>query len=129
MTPGQETATTTPRAGLVLDQLAAQVGREIETLAQLSADVQLALSLCRFSEHTDPRAIRGLQRIDRITQALEDLGRMMRALSEQLPRDLTLSAAPILAPLRLHELLARLDPVPGTIAPDPLADAGEFQWL
>ena len=41
----------------------------------LSGEVQIALSLCHFCEHTDPDAIRGLQRIDLITQALEDLGR------------------------------------------------------
>lgn len=124
-----EPALRTGSHNLELDVLTAQVGRELVALALLSTDVQQALSLCHFAEHTDPRAIRGLQRIDRITQALEDLGHLMQALSLEVPEKLTLSAAPILSRLRLHELLVRLDPVSEPVSPEPLADTGDIQWL
>jgi len=98
------------RRDLPLDALAARVGEELETLAALSAEVQQALSLCHFSEHTDPSAIRGLQGIDRITQSLEDLGRLMNAVSGEMPEGVYLHAVPILSRLRLHELVHNLDP-------------------
>ncbi len=95
---------------LPLDALAQRVADELDTLARLSAGVQAALSLCHFAEHTDAAAIRGLQGIDRITQSLEDLGRLMAAVSREMPANVRLHAVPILSRLRLHELVATLDP-------------------
>ena len=111
-----------------LDALAARVADELDTLAQLSAGVQSALSMCHFAEHTDPGAIRGLQGIDRITQALEDLGRLMAAVSGEMPEGVRLRAVPILSRLRLHELVQNLDPdsVPVAAAGD---DDGDVMWF
>ncbi|SIS74083.1 hypothetical protein [Phaeovulum vinaykumarii] len=114
---------------LPLDALAARIGDELESLAALSAEVQSALSLCIFSEHTDPSAIRGLQGIDRITQALEDLGRLMSAVSTEMPRDVNLHAVPILSRLRLHELVNNLDPSVERTAAVEDEDEGEIQWF
>lgn len=111
-----------------LDALALRVGDELETLARLSADVQKAISLCEFSEHTDSSAIRGLQGLDRITQSLEDLGRLMAAISAGISSDVKLQTVPLLSQLRLHELIANLDPDhERQIA--SRSDDGEVFWL
>lgn len=116
------------RRDLPLDALAARIGDELDTLARLSSEVQRAISLCHFAEHTDAEAIRGLQGIDRITQALEDLGRLMAAVSTEMPQDVKLHAVPILSRLRLHELAANLDPQAAHPAISE-REAGEIQWF
>ena len=113
---------------LPLDARAARVAEELETLAALSAQVQQALSLCHFSDHTDPAAIRGLQGIDRITQSLEDLGRLMNAVSGEMPEGVHLHAVPILSRLRLHELVQSLDPT-GLHSARHHEDSGEVTWF
>jgi hypothetical protein len=117
----------TPCRDLPLDALAARIGDELDTLAGLSAEVQTALSLCHFAEHTDPAAIRGLQGIDRITQALEDLGRLMAAVSSEMPRNVNVHSVPILSRLRLHELIQNLDPQ--AHVPQKIKEDGEIQWF
>lgn len=116
------------RRDLPLDALAARIGDELATLASLSSEVQRALSLCHFSDHTDPEAIRGLQGIDRITQALEDLGRLMAAVSTEMPAEVKLHAVPLFSRLRLHELISNLDPAGAPPGNDP-NEAGDIQWL
>lgn len=116
------------RRDLPLDALAQRVADELDTLAQLSAGVQMALSLCHFADHTDPEAIRGLQGIDRITQSLEDLGRLMAAVSGEMPANVRLHAVPILSRLRLHELVASLDPDAGPVVRHQDLQ-GEIMWL
>ena len=115
------------RKDLPLDALAARIGEELDTLARLSSEVQRALSLCHFAEHTDPTAIRGLQGIDRITQALEDLGRLMAAVSGEIPDEVKLHSVPILSRLRLHELINNLDPE-GNLSRAESSD-GDVQWF
>lgn len=115
------------RRDLPLDALAARIGDELDTLARLSGEVQNALSLCHFAEHTDPSAIRGLQGIDRITQALEDLGRLMAAVSCEMPRNVNVHSVPILSRLRLHELINNLDPDAPKVG--PVKDDGDIQWF
>lgn len=107
--------------------LTRSIGRELESLAALSAEVQLALSLCHFAEHTDVSAIRGLQGIDRITQSLEDLARLMQVLAGELPKGRRLAAAPLLANLRLRELRQRLSTEERAQA--PAATPGDILWL
>lgn len=109
------------------EALALAVGRELDSLAALSAEVQLALSLCHFAEHTDASAIRGLQGIDRITQSLEDLARLMQALSAELPKAHSLAPTPLLATLRLRELRLRLSMQTPSAAPP--AVSGDILWL
>ena len=117
---------------LALDALAARIAAELDGLAQLSGEVQLALSLCHFAEHTDPAAIRGLQRLDRITQALEDLGRLMAALAREIPQELQTDSRPLLSQLRLQGLIHALAlPGPAAAAPraeHPIED-GDVQWF
>jgi len=114
---------------LPLDALAARVADELDTLAQLSAEVQRALSMCHFADHTDPAAIRGLQGIDRITQSLEDLGRLMGAVSGEMPEGVHLKAVPILSRLRLHELLHHLDPEMAKPDRRETEQSGEITWF
>ena len=115
---------------IALGALTARVAQELVCLASLSAEVQLALSLCSFAKHTDAEAIRGLQGIDRITQSLDDLARLVHALASQVPEDLSAPSGPLLSHLRLHELLARIDPAsskPSTPAPN--MEAGDILWF
>lgn len=126
--PSEHTERTLQRRDLPLDALAARVSDELATLARLSSEVQRALSLCHFSEHTDPAAIRGLQGIDRITQALEDLGHLMAAVSSEMPEDVKLHAVPLFSRLRLHELITNLDPGAARFASDT-KEIGEIQWF
>lgn len=117
-----------PHHDLALRSLAARIGQELDALAQLCAKVQLALSLCQFSDHTAPEAICGLQGLDRITQTLEDLGRVMGALSAEVPPDAKVQARPILSRLVLHDLVCALMPDDIT-AGRPRSAAGEVQWF
>ena len=126
--PAMTSTLSVERRDLPLDALAARIGDELETLARLSSEVQRAISLCHFSDHTAPEAIRGLQGIDRITQALEDLGRLMAAVSSEMPTDVKLHAVPLLSRLRLHELIANLDPARAK-ADHAIAETGDIQWF
>jgi hypothetical protein len=105
---------------LSLGPLAERISAELASLAQLSAEVQLALSLCHFSEPTPLAAIRGLQGIDRVTQTLEDLSRVMRALSGQIPAPLEVEGRAIIQQVRLHELATSLS----TERTTPVASVG-----
>lgn len=122
----------TTGSALALDALAARIAEEIDGLAQLSGEVQIALSLCHFCEHTDPDAIRGLQRIDLITQALEDLGRLLGTLSREIPQDLQIDARILASQLRLQGLAHALA-LPGSRAVPARIDSpredGEVQWF
>lgn len=110
------TAKTLPaQRDLKLDALSLRVAEELDTLAALSAEVQRALSKCHFADHTDPSAIRGLQGIDRITQSLEDIARLMAAVAREVPEGIDLPAARILSRVRLHELVHNLDPEAGPV--------------
>lgn len=114
---------------LPLDILAARVGDELATLAQLSADVQKAISACEFVSATQSEAIRGMQGIDRITQSLEDLGRLMAAVSGEMPRGVYVHAVPILSRLRLHELTANLDPKQKNTELSAAEADGQIEWF
>lgn len=116
------------RHRLALHALTARVGEELETLARLSTDVQRALSTCGVSEGTDAQAIRELQGIDRITQSLEDLGRLMSNISTEIPTGVSLQAGPILSQLRLHELIGNLNPEHEKNVM-PREDDGEIMWF
>ncbi len=93
---------------ITLDALVANVGQELARLATLSGQMQTALSLCHFTEHTEGSAIRGLQGIDRITQTLEDLGRLMLTLAEAVSPRQRLDPELLLAQVHLHDLRIRL---------------------
>ncbi|WP_295535848.1 hypothetical protein [uncultured Thioclava sp.] len=116
------------RHAMALDTLAARVGDELETLARLSTDVQRALSNCSLPADTDAQVIRGLQGIDRITQSLEDLGRLMSDVAVEIPKGIPLQAEPILSRLRLHELVDSLNPAHEKKVM-PREDDGEIIWL
>lgn len=112
-----------------LETLATNVGQELAHLAALSGQMQAALSLCHFAEHTNASAIRGLQGIDRITQTLEDLGRLMLALAAAVPPHQQLASTPLLAQLRLQDLKNRLG---RTKTEDICAlydNSGDVAWL
>lgn len=113
-----------------LVQLSDRLRLELVQLATHSAEIQRALSLCHLelAGVIDTEAIRGLQRIDRVTQTLEDLAEFMAALCANLPRDLRVKADPLLARLRLKELADALDPdQPPATQEDH--SSGEILWL
>lgn len=119
-----------PGPRLPLAALSARLQAELDLLAGHSAEIQRALPLCHLdlAGTIDAAAIRGLQRIDRITQTLEDLARLMAALAAALPPDLGVDAGLVLGRVRLQELADALNPQrpPG---PHPAPPSGEVQWL
>lgn len=128
MSRPQPFALSPDRRDIPLDALAARIANELATLAGLSFEVQSALSLCHFSNHTDPDAIRGLQGIDLITQALEDLERLMRAVSAELTAEVKIPVAPLFSDLKLHDLIGVLDPACNPEEPRR-CEVGDVQWL
>lgn len=113
-----------------LSQLTARIAAELERLAQITADVQVALSMCHLelAAPLGPEVIRGLQRIDRVTQELEDLSRLLGGMSDGIPAQAELCAEPLFSGLRLHELGLALDPAK-PIHPEIVGDDGAVEWL
>jgi hypothetical protein len=107
---------------LALDRVAALLGAELGYLAQLAAEVQHALAQCEFAAPPRASVLRGLQRIDRISQGLDDLGHLVTALPVEAIRAVAVPADPLIAGIRLHDLCNRLAPTAVTAA-HPLADA------
>ncbi|MFP1644884.1 hypothetical protein [Pontitalea aquivivens] len=128
MTDLAQTAPDARRVGL--SQLTARIAAELERLARITADVQVALSMCHLelAGPLGPEVIRGLQRIDRVTQELEDLSRLLGGMSDGIPAQSELCAAPLFSTLRLHELGLALDPAK-PIHPDVADNDGTVEWL
>lgn len=70
--------------GPTLALLAARIADELGHLGALSDEVQIALSACGLGTITDRQAATGLQGIDRISQGLTDLARLMAAFGAEL---------------------------------------------
>ncbi|PKP73542.1 MAG: hypothetical protein CVT84_13040, partial [Alphaproteobacteria bacterium HGW-Alphaproteobacteria-6] len=95
---------TAPGPALALDRVAALLGAELGYLAQLAAELQHALAHCEFAAPPRASVLRGLQRIDRISQGLDDLGHLVTALPAEAIRAVAVPAGPLIAGIRLHDL-------------------------
>jgi hypothetical protein len=109
--------------------LAHRIGAEIAQMAELAVALQDTLAGFVADAAADRQAIREVQSLDRLTQVLQDLTRVMAALAQGLPQDLRVAAPPVLRVIRLYDLSQTL------AAPDPreavsVAGAeGEVAWL
>lgn len=93
-----------------LDNLATRISHELEKLLSLSLAVQDAMSL-RHSLHPENQdVLTGLQGIDRITQGLCDLARLMEEIGVRAPEDVFLERVPLDRRLTLRDLSSRLLP-------------------
>lgn len=113
---------------LLLDVLVGRIAKELNTLARLLIYVQTVLAQCQLPDTTAPQVIEGLQGLDRATQSLEDLARLMDCISDQLPVDIKVHSAKIFTTLRLMDLIANLDQKTDT-PPTTKGPTGEIQWF
>ncbi len=115
------------RDDLSLDSLARRVADELALLSSLSLSLQEALSHCPFATHPDAATLAGLQGIDRISQGIDDLRRLMDALPEHLPDAVTVAPEMLLAPLQLRDLADRL--AAAERPPTPRNSGGDVCWF
>lgn len=98
--------------GPTLALLAARIADELGHLGMLSDQVQTALSACGLGTITDRQAAIGLQGIDRISQGLTDLARLMAAVGTELGAqtgpEARLPTAALSSCVTLHALAERL---------------------
>ncbi len=124
--PGK-TAASADRS-VTLAELTIRIGAEMDHLTCLSLQMQAALpGAAHMTGHT-PQDLAGLQRIDRITQTLADLARLMTVIVPHVPSDAKLPLAPLQSAVILHDLSLRLfnSAHHGQIRKVP---AGEVHWL
>lgn len=117
------------RDDLALDTLARRVADELALLSSLSLALQEALSRCRFATHPDAATLAGLQGIDRISQGIDDLRRLMDALPAHLPDAVAVAPGALFAPLRLRDLVDRLAAAERPPMPAPCDVSGEVCWF
>lgn len=114
--------------GPTLALLATRIADELGHLGTLSEQVQAALSQCGLCLVNDRDTLRGLQGIDRISQGLTDLARLMEALGAQICADLPLPPTSLAGKVTLRELSLRLfqegEALPAAVPPPLHAGAG-----
>lgn len=110
---------------LNLAQLTQRIGAETLRLATAAGETQLALSLLGLEGRVDEQSIVGLQALDRLTQELEDLARLLDGLGQALPDGIR-GPRSLLALLRLRDLALRLGADHPAPPPPP---SGEVTWL
>ncbi|MDW4548740.1 hypothetical protein R5H32_05175 [Defluviimonas sp. D31] len=92
--------------GIALAALLQDVATELSDLATLAGSVQEALSHCDVSDPPDPETLAKLQGLDRLSQGLDNVGRLMATLPAHLPQDLTVATSALISDRR-HSYLRR----------------------
>lgn len=122
-----------PREGAATVALAVLTGRIAAELGQMSAitlDLQGALSALLGEQLPRSMTVAGLQSIDRVSQQLGDLARLMHVLAAASPADATIPAAQIRDSMQLSDLARRLVAESLPVHPGPALHAtGDVQWL
>ncbi|WP_284163076.1 hypothetical protein [Frigidibacter sp. SD6-1] len=95
-------------AEITVAALASRVAGELHQLAGLALGLQDALSASGVARKAPDEALAGLQAIDRITQNLGDLSRLLAALAGQLTPSPTIATPPLADGLILRDLAHRL---------------------
>jgi hypothetical protein len=129
MTADHPSGATHHAADFVAGALADRIGAEMAQLAELAVALQDTLTGFATNATADPQTIREVQSLDRLTQVLQDLTRVMAALAVGLPKDLRISAPPVLRVIRLYDLSRTLS-APDPRGAMPAADTGgDVAWL
>lgn len=122
-----------PPRGPTLALLATRIAQELGHLGALSEQVQTALSRCSLCPIEDRETLSGLQGIDRISQGLTDLARLMDALGTQICTDLPLPQTGLASRVTLNELSLRLfqdgETPPAAAHPPFHAGAGDVHFF
>ena len=122
-------------AGIALSALLGQSAAELAALAQMAADLQHRLGPSLMPAGVPPDVAQALQSLDRMTQVMDDLSRLMAVASRVAPQDADLPAAALLQAMRLIELRNRFrhgQPArPAAPLMTPLAEKGndDVFWL
>ena len=93
---------------LALTDLATRIGGELDFLVHLSLTVQAALSHCTCTHPVDAETLKGLQGIDRITQGLADMARLMADIGETAPQGVYLARHALERRVQLRDLCQRI---------------------
>jgi hypothetical protein len=113
-----------------LDMLVSRIGAELSQLQALSLSVQDALSHCVLGLSSASDSLQSLQGIDRITQALGDLARIMNHIGQTVPAGVVLARQPLASQVGLRDLSLRVlrqDLKAETLS--GLAQTGEVNWF
>ena len=97
-----------PADSLALAELTQRIGSELDYLRRLSLTVQAALSQCTGAHPSDAETLKGLQGIDRITQGLADIARLMTDISNAAPQGIYLTRHSLKHRLQLRGLCQRI---------------------
>ncbi|MGB7269863.1 MAG: hypothetical protein WBC90_10115 [Albidovulum sp.] len=113
-----------------LHQLAARIGEELDAMGQLSLSVQHAMSQCTGTMGRDPEVMNALQGIDRISQSLAELARLMQYVSQTTPQGISLPSAALQENLALRDMTKRLlAKAPQEPQSDDTVLAGDVTWF
>lgn len=118
-----------PDAATDLRRLAVRIGSELAEMTGLAETVQLSLSDILQGSPKPPEKLAELQAIDRLTQLLSNLSRLLPAMADAMPQGGFLADAELDRIICLKELLVRLvsdQPAPQTNAGGA---TGQVQWL
>lgn len=118
-----------PDAVTDLRRLAVRIGTELAEMTGLAEAVQLSLSDLLQGSPKPPEKLAELQAIDRLTQLLSDLSRLLPAIANVMPPGGFLADAELDRIICLKDLLVRLvsdQPAPQTNAG---GGTGQVQWL
>jgi len=123
-------------AEIAVVALASRVAGELSHLAGLALDLQNALSVAGIAQRAPGEASAGLQAIDRITQNLGDLSRLLAALGGQLTPSTTIAAPRLADELILRDLAHRLfgaeaapEAAAGADASPQAEPSGDVSWF
>lgn len=97
-----------PADTLTLADLTQRIGSELDCLMQLSLTVQAALSHCTGAHPSDSETLKGLQGIDRITQGLADIARLMTDISDAAPQGIYFMRHSLKHRLQIRSLCQRI---------------------
>ena len=115
-----------PADTLTLADLTQRIGSELDCLMQVSLKVQAALSHCTCAHPSDSETLKSLQGIDRITQGLADVARLMTNISDAAPQGIYLPRHSLKHRLQLRSLCQRIFPAdPKLFLPEPSSDSGD----
>lgn len=113
-----------------LSPLTNRIAAELDHMAWLAAGLQVAFSSVLHAGDLNTAELASLQAIDRLTQLLADLSRLMAVVADAAPPSASLTVADLREVIVLRDFLYRMTtPDAGRATDGPEQSAGEVQWL